>query len=73
MKNVNRGWPYDRNSFPPEEDDNDYVYKNGRWEIVLEELTPEEEDAIERAYERSRKRVEWDSYHDEPCPASELE
>ena len=37
------------------------------------ELTPEEEAAAERAYENSRARAEWDSYHPgEPCPDIEL-
>lgn len=36
-------------------------------------LTPEEEDAAERYWERSRKRAEWEYYHDEPCPECELE
>lgn len=37
------------------------------------DLTPEQEAAAERDYERSRARSEWDYYHPgEPCPECEL-
>lgn len=37
-------------------------------------MTPEEEAAAERQWERSRKRREWEHYHPgEPCPKAELE
>lgn len=67
----------DRNWKPSDNDDNCYVYHNGYWEIYddyEEELTADEEDAIEAAYFRSQKRKEWDYYHPgEPCPKCELE
>ena len=67
---------FDRD-WKPDDDDNDcYVYRNGYWEIYNDdpEPTAEEEDAIEQAYFRRQKRIEWDYYHPgEPCPKCELE
>ena len=65
---------------PPEGDDGAWIWNRAlhRWvpdnEHDESELSMEEEDAIERAYFRRQKRIEWEIYHPgEPCPECEVE
>jgi hypothetical protein len=42
---------------PPHDDDNDYVWRNGQWQLDEPELTDAEETALEEWEERRRERI----------------
>jgi hypothetical protein len=71
---ADKSWVYDYNACPPPDDPEDYEWnpRLRRW-VIWRPDEDIDEAAVERSEIRRRKRIEWEMYHDEPCPECELE